>query len=69
MYNTKEEREALEGLTKDKDNKILPADKGKCTVLFVTVDYQKKCLELLCDSKTYEIVKENAPRTHIQQHP
>ena len=51
---TKEERAAISELKKDKNIKILPADKGKCTVVLDTDTYKSKCLDLLNDTKTYE---------------
>ncbi|XP_072048801.1 uncharacterized protein [Amphiura filiformis] len=53
----KEQQEAVNSLGKDKDIFILPADKGRCTVVLDKVDYDKKVSELLSDSKTYELLK------------
>ena len=39
---TTQEKRALASLVKDKDITILPADKGRCTVLFNTMDYTPK---------------------------
>ena len=49
-----DERKALQQLQKDKDIKILPADKGRLVVVLNTVDYHSKCEKLLGDSKTYK---------------
>ena len=51
---TKEENKALDGLKKDKNVMILPADKGRVTVVMDTVDYNSKIDNLLADSNTYE---------------
>ena len=54
--NTQEKR-ALASLARDKDITILPADKGRCTVVLNTTDYDTKILNLLDDTKTYEKLK------------
>ncbi|XP_041820389.1 uncharacterized protein LOC121626093 [Chelmon rostratus] len=54
---TYEERKAVTSLSKDENVTILPADKGKCTVISNTNDYQDKILSLLNDSNTYECLK------------
>ncbi|XP_066289685.1 uncharacterized protein [Branchiostoma lanceolatum] len=51
---TKQEREALKELRKDKNVLILPADKGKATVLMDRTDYEEKVSAMLADGKTYE---------------
>ncbi|XP_072019492.1 uncharacterized protein [Amphiura filiformis] len=51
---SKEERKALEDLKKDKDIRILPADKGRLVVVLNTEDYQNKCEKLLSDTNTYK---------------
>ena len=56
---TREERAAISELKKDKSIKILPADKGKCTVVLDTDTYKSKCLDLLNDTKTYEKLKKD----------
>ncbi|XP_072051785.1 uncharacterized protein [Amphiura filiformis] len=50
---SKAEFTALESLKKNKDIAILPADKGRCTVVLNSTDYDKKAKELLGDTKTY----------------
>jgi hypothetical protein len=50
---TKDERKALFELKKDKDIIILPADKGRATVILDTADYKAKVTELLADTSTY----------------
>ncbi|XP_072027782.1 uncharacterized protein [Amphiura filiformis] len=44
---SKAEFTALESLKKNKDITILPADKGRCTVVLNSTDYDKKAKELL----------------------
>ncbi|XP_041430610.1 LOW QUALITY PROTEIN: uncharacterized protein LOC121397622 [Xenopus laevis] len=51
---TTEERRALSSLSKDPNITILPADKGRCTVVLNTTDYDCKITTLLSDSNTYE---------------
>ncbi|KAI8507604.1 hypothetical protein Bbelb_149840 [Branchiostoma belcheri] len=51
---TKQERDALKELRKEKDLLILPADKGKATVVMDRTDYEKKVSDMLADDKTYE---------------
>ena len=51
---TKEERQAIKDLKKNKDIMILPADKGKSTVVMDVTDYEQKVTNMLADKKTYE---------------
>ena len=53
---SKAERRALNELKKDKDITILPADKGRATVILSKVDYIKKCKEHI-ESGPYETLK------------
>jgi hypothetical protein len=64
---SKEELKAIDSLRKDKDIKILPADKGKCTVILNTEDYMKKCKVLLNDSKTYEKLSRDPTQKYKKQ--
>ncbi len=48
------ERKALKTLAKNKDIMILPADKGKATVIMDTQEYKDKVNRILSDKKTYE---------------
>ena len=50
-------KRALASLARDKDITILPADKGRCTVVLNTTDYDTKILYLLDDTNTYEKLK------------
>ena len=52
-----EERKALENLSRNKDLQILPADKGRVTVLMNSCDYHAKIKELLTDHNTYVKLK------------
>ncbi len=51
---TKKEKTALVSLMKDPTVMVLPADKGKATVLMDTVEYEEKVNIMLQDEKTYE---------------
>jgi hypothetical protein len=51
---TKEEREAMQNLQKNKDVTILPADKGQATVLMPRSDYEEKMTGILDDGATYK---------------
>ena len=51
---SREERKALNDLKKEESVLILPADKGKATVLMDVQDYEDKLTEMLSDEKTYE---------------
>ncbi|XP_072025298.1 uncharacterized protein [Amphiura filiformis] len=54
QYNlSKNEFSALESLKKDENITILPADKGRCTVVLNSKDYDQKAKALLDDAKTY----------------
>ena len=49
---TKEEREALNQLRKDKDIIIMGADKGRSTVITAKDEYKEKVKNMLSDDKT-----------------
>ena len=51
---TRKERKALQDLKKEESIFILPADKGKATVLMEVSIYEEKLTEMLSDEKTYE---------------
>ena len=51
---TKEERQAIKVLKRVEDIFILPADKGKSTVVLVKNEYEEKVKTMLDDKKTYE---------------
>ena len=54
---TNDERQALKRLKTDKDIVILPADKGRVTVVMDRTDYHDKMNELVNDKQTYEELK------------
>ncbi|XP_072050040.1 uncharacterized protein [Amphiura filiformis] len=51
---TKDERKTIKDLKKAEDIIILPADKGKSTVVLDKVEYEEKLTTMLDDKKTYE---------------
>ena len=54
---TNDERQALKRLKTDKDIVILPADKGRVTVVMDPTDYHDKMNELVNNKQTYEELK------------
>ena len=54
---TKDERQALKQLKTDEDIVILPADKGRVTVVMDKTDYYDKMDTLVDDKQTYEELK------------
>ncbi|XP_072023437.1 uncharacterized protein [Amphiura filiformis] len=56
---SKEERAALRDLKSDDNIMILPADKGRATVVMNKTSYQDKANELLADKNTYELIKKD----------
>ena len=50
---SKEERAAVRNIGKDTSIMILPADKGKATVVMDKKDYEKKVKDMLSDERTY----------------
>ena len=54
---TKDERQALKRLKTDEDIVILPADKGRVTVVMDKTDYYDKMDTLVNDKQTYEELK------------
>ncbi|XP_072041101.1 uncharacterized protein [Amphiura filiformis] len=56
---TKEERLALNELKKSKDLLIMGADKGRCTVVQTTTEYENKVHTMLSDERTYEKLKKD----------
>ena len=53
------EREALKNLKNDESITIVKADKGNCTVVLDTTDYQSKMNDLLSDEDTYTSIRKN----------
>ena len=61
---TKKERQALNDLKKDNNIVILPADKGKITVVLDTKTYEDKVNDLLSDGKTYSKLNKDPTTTY-----
>ena len=53
---SRQESAALRSLKKDSSIVILPADKGRTTVILNKMDYVEKAMTLLRDSSTYSIM-------------
>ena len=51
---TKDEQQALKRLKNDDNIVVLPADKGRVTVVMDKTDYFYKMDALVCDKQTYE---------------
>ena len=64
---SKGEQIALKALRRDDNIVILPADKGRCTVVMDTVAYHDKANSLLIDRNTYTIVKKDPTRKYKEQ--
>ena len=64
---TKGERKALFDLKKDKTITILPADKGRATVVLNTKDYESKMNDLLSDSNTYQKLTKDPTKAYKQE--
>ncbi|XP_072033573.1 uncharacterized protein [Amphiura filiformis] len=62
-----EELKAVDNLKKDKDIRILPADKGRIVVVLDTVEYQQKCEQLLGDTTTYTNLGTKDPTTKYKK--
>ena len=59
----KDQRQALKDLTKEKSILVLPADKGRCTIVMDTDDYETKVKTMLDDERTYEkLEKDPTPK-------
>ncbi|KAI8522002.1 hypothetical protein Bbelb_017560 [Branchiostoma belcheri] len=56
---TREERTALKDLATNQDILILPADKGRCTVVLDREQYDRKVQDLLGDKDTYMPLKKD----------
>lgn len=62
---TKDERHALKRLRNDKDIVILPADKGRVTVVMDKTDYHDKMDAIVNDKQTYKELKRD-PTSALQ---
>ena len=61
---SREESIAMRELKKDDTIMVLPADKGKATVIMDTTVYKDKLKTILDDSQTYEILKKDPTTTY-----
>ena len=57
--NSRSERNALNDLSHEENIVILPVDKGKCTLVLNSADYESKCDELLKGRSVYKLVGYN----------
>ncbi len=64
---TSGEREALDKLKRDRSIKVLPADKGTAMVVMDSKEYDAKCLKMLSDKDTYEVIKKGDPTASLQR--
>ncbi|XP_072043052.1 uncharacterized protein [Amphiura filiformis] len=64
---SKGERTAIQDLKKDDNIVILPADKGRSTVIMNKSDYIKKSNDLLNDTTTYKKLKTDPTSKHKKQ--
>lgn len=60
---SREEKEASEQLRKDNTIIILPADKGRVTVVIDRSQYIDKALTLLCDTTAYKVITKDPMTT------
>ena len=65
---TNNERNAIRQLKQDKDITVLPADKGRATVVMNTVDYNDKVEKMLSDTKTYQKLRKDPTTKLDRQH-
>jgi hypothetical protein len=64
---TREEIAAINTIKRDDSIRVLPADKGKATVIMNKSDYDKKIDALLADEKTYQKLKKDPTKKYKQQ--
>ncbi|XP_053335750.1 uncharacterized protein LOC128508432 [Clarias gariepinus] len=64
---SKQEKRALTSLSKDINIIILPADKGRCTVVLNADDYHSRVTTLLSDHNTYETLKRDPTSKYKKQ--
>lgn len=63
---SKSERDGIKSLQDNRDIMILPADKGRATVILNTQDYKDKVLALLSDTKTYRKEKSDPTKKYAE---
>ena len=61
---SQEERKALQTLHSDKTIKILPADKGRATVIMKATEYNTKIAGLLGDDTTYKKLERDCTKVN-----
>ena len=64
---SKEEKKAIYGLQKEESVMVLPADKGRATVLVDREEYKQKVHNMLSDEKTYTKLKSNPTQKFKRQ--
>ena len=64
---TRKEREAIRELQKDKDILVLPADKGRATVVMNRSEYEDKMSTMLSDANTYTILTSDPTEKYKKQ--
>ena len=64
---TEDQQCALRCLSKEKNIKILAADKGRATVVMDSTEYEAKMKAMLSDPETYETLKSDPTRKYKQQ--
>ena len=64
---SKAERLTIKSLREDKSIMILPADKGRATVVMNTEDYDSKAKSLLEDTRTYQPLKKDPTKGFKRQ--
>ncbi len=64
---SKQEWESLRSLSKNESILILPADKGRCTVVLDRTQHDEKAKALLSDTDTYELLKKDPTSVYKRQ--
>jgi Reverse transcriptase (RNA-dependent DNA polymerase) len=64
---TKEEHQALKSLKTDMSIVILPADKGKATVVLDSEEYDKKIKNIISDNTKFKLIGKRNPITRIEK--
>ena len=63
---TSKELKALKELANDKDILILPAEKGRATVVMDRTDYDERMQQMLSEESTYQLI-ENGPTPSLER--